>query len=449
MPVLVAAFFIDLEALMFVPSRQTVRKIFTLMLVASTATLECQAETAPEQLYLAKPAEMRPALSQPGSFPVGVRTVELMHENQLDLTSQQSGPRKLTVELWYPAKLLSGHRMANYTSMTKSQQAFIIQGNAYRNAEPDTAQPLPVVVISHGYPGNRALMFYLGEHLASHGYLVAAIDHMHSTYAEIDQKKAPYAGFLNTLYHRSRDQQFVLDALRQSGNPDLQFIEGKVDKNAAAVIGYSMGGYGAINTVGGCFAFTEQSIAAFTGVKDSGANQALQQKLNSCAGGQLPSEVKVAPAWKAAIAIAPWGGQHQLFSASALKNIKVPVMYLAGDKDDVSGYDGMRHLYEQTGSKHKYFLTYHHAGHNIAPHPAPVVSRKLAGDFAHYQEANWATDTLNDINRHFALAMLDCHVKSIKARCDLLQQKELTSLWPGYVKGMPTALSWESSSGKQ
>lgn len=434
---------------MFDLHRHTFQKFFSLVLIASTATFQCQADVTPEQLYLAKPAEMRPALSLPGSLPVGVRTVELIHANQLDLNSQQNGPRKLTVELWYPAKLRSGHSMTEYKSMTKSHQSFVVQGIAYRNAEPDAAKPLPVVVISHGYPGNRALMFYLGEHLASHGYLVAAIDHMHSTYAEIDQKKAPYSGFLNTLYHRSRDQQFVLDALQQSGSSDLKFMAGKVDKKAAAVIGYSMGGYGALNTIGGCFAFTEQSIAAFTGVKDSATNQVLQQKLNSCAGGQMSSEAKVAPAWKSAIAIAPWGGQHQLFAAQALKKMTVPVMFLAGDKDDVSGYEGMRHLYEQTGSKHKYFLTYHHAGHNIAPHPAPSVSRKLAGDFAHYQEANWATDTLNDINRHFALAMLDCHVKSMKTQCDLLQQKEPTSLWPGYVKGMPTALSWESSAAKQ
>lgn len=91
----------------------------------------------------------------------------------------------------------------------------------------------------------------------------------------------------------------------------------------------------------------------------------------------------------------------------------------------------MRQLYEQTSSKHKYFLTYHHAGHNIAPHPAPSVSRKQASDFTQYQEANWETDTLNDSNRHFALAMLDCHFKSIKTQCDLLQQKEPTSDWLG------------------
>ncbi|MDZ7869236.1 MAG: hypothetical protein U5L02_08540 [Rheinheimera sp.] len=47
-------------------------------------------------------------------------------------------------------------------------------GTAFRDAAPaaGTGQ-LPVVVISHGYTGYRSLMFYLAEHLASHGYIVA------------------------------------------------------------------------------------------------------------------------------------------------------------------------------------------------------------------------------------------------------------------------------------
>jgi predicted dienelactone hydrolase len=429
---------------MFVPTRHFVRQVFSWWMVATSTTFACQAASNPEQLYPFTPVEMRPALSVVGPFPVGVRTIDLVHADQLDLNTQQGSARQLRVELWYPAKTVNNHTSTAYSSMTKSHQTFLIQGRAERHAEAYAAQPLPVVVISHGYPGNRMLMFYLAEHLASHGYLVAAIDHPHSTYGEIDQKKAPYAGFLNTLYHRARDQQFVLDALRQPNNPELQFIEGKIDPKAAAVIGYSMGGYGALNTIGSCFAFTAPSIAAFTGVKDQAANQRLQQQLNSCAAGQAT----VDPAWKAAIAIAPWGGQHQLFAASALQKLTVPVMFWAGDQDEVSGYEGMRALFEQTGSQFKYFLTYHHAGHNIAPHPAPLVSRHLASDFAHYQEANWSTQSIHDLNRHFALAMFDCHVKSIKKQCELLQSTSANSPWPGYHKGLPTALSWQASTGK-
>jgi hypothetical protein len=123
------------------------------------------------------------------------------------------------------------------------------------------------------------------------------------------------------------------------------------------------------------------------------------------------------------------------------------VMFWAGDQDEVSGYQGMRSLYEMAGSKHKYFLTYHQAGHNIAPHPAPAVSRTLASDFAHYHEASWATDSINDLNRHFALMMLDCHVKAITAQCEQLKLQAPSELWPGYRKGLPTGLSWMSATG--
>lgn len=430
---------------MFVQYRVVLLKLYALMLVLIAASFAVQAQSTPEQLYPPIPDDLRPSSAQAGTFPVGVRTVELVHSNQLDLNTQQRAARKLTVELWYPANGMHHNTATTYPSMTKSHQPFVIQGSAYRHAELATATKLPVVVLSHGYPGNRTLMFYLAEHLASHGYLVAAVDHPHSTYGEIDQKNAPYQGFLNTLYHRSRDQQFVLQTLREHAHPDLLFLKDHIDGHSAAVIGYSMGGYGALNTIGGCYAFTAQHITAFTGVKEGAANQALQQTLNSCAGGQTPATVKVDPAWKAAIAIAPWGGQHQLFSKSALQQLAVPVMFWAGDQDEVSGYQGMRSLYEMAGSKQKYFLTYQHAGHNIAPHPAPAVSRTLASDFAHYHEASWASDTINNINRHFALLMLDCHVKAISAQCEQLKIQAPSALWPGYRKGLPTGLRWMSA----
>lgn len=419
---------------MQLPLQRFSKYVLGMALLALPLTSQAQ-----EQLSSQIPQAMRPHLAQPGAFAVGVRTEIFEHPHQLDLTSGQYAVRQLTVELWYPAT--TGTSLSNYPSMTKSQQRFIIKGTTYRDAKPAAAKPWPIVVLSHGYPGNRTLMFYLAEHLASHGYLVAAIDHPHSTYGEIDQKKAPYQGFLNTLYHRSRDQQFVLDTLRQQNNSPLSWLQAHVDTKSAAVIGYSMGGYGALNTIGGCFAFTEQHVAAFTGLKDAAKTKALQQALNSCAGGQLQAQVD--PTWKAAIAIAPWGGQHQLFSKTALQQLTVPLLFLAGDQDEVSGYAGMRALYEQTGSPEKYFLTYHHAGHNIAPHAAPQVSRQLPSDFAHYHEASWASDSLHDINKHIVLAMLDCHVKSIPATCELLQADHPE--WPGYQRGLATGLSWMSA----
>lgn len=418
---------------------------------------------AAEQLYQPRPAEMQPLLAAAGKQQVGVTSLRITNPAQLSLLTQQKQDREMLLELWYPAEknLPTGAlaQQATYDNVTKSHQPFSIQANALRDAKAKTGQKYPLVVLSHGYVGYRTLMFYLAEHLASHGYVVAAIDHPQSTNAEVDAIKAPYAGFPDTLYHRSRDQQFVLSYFRQ--HPKV--LEGVINTDTAAVIGYSMGGYGAINTVGGCFNFTEQSVQAFTGSKDQATNSALKQLLNSCAGGQYPktpAELKVDPAWKAALAIAPWGGQHKLFSAEALAAIKVPMLYLAGDQDDVSGYQGMQWLYNQTGrqdgnSNSKYMLTYHNARHNIAPHPAPAVARQNKLDFGHYHDASWSAQSINDINKHFALALLDCHVKGISKQCDYLKlaptpsqapdakATENSSGWLGFPARYDTGLSWQ------
>lgn len=429
----------------------------------SAAASATTPSVAAEQLYQPRPAEMQPLLAATGKQQVGVTSLRITNSAQLNLLTQQKQDREMLLELWYPAEktLPTGAlaQQATYDNVTKSHQPFSIQANALRDAKAKTGQKYPLVVLSHGYVGYRTLMFYLAEHLASHGYVVAAIDHPQSTNAEVDAIKAPYAGFPDTLYHRSRDQQFVLSYFR--AHPDA--LQGVINTDAAAVIGYSMGGYGAINTVGGCFNFTEQSVQAFTGSKDQATNSALKQLLNSCAGGQYPktpAELKVDPAWKAALAIAPWGGQHKLFSAEALAAIQVPLLYLAGDQDDVSGYEGIQWLYNQTGrqdsnSSNKYMLTYHNARHNIAPHPAPAVARQNKIDFGHYHEASWSAQSINDINKHFALAMLDCHVKAISTQCDYLKLSatpaetaagkatENSSGWLGFPARYDTGLSWQ------
>ena len=111
----------------------------------------------------------------------------------------------------------------------------MLTGMAVRDAAPagsDTAYPL--VVISHGYPGNRYLMSHLGENLASKGYVVASIDHADSTYE--DQK-----AFASTLYHRAPDQRFVLDQLASLNQQADHFLFGMVNAENTGLIGYSMG----------------------------------------------------------------------------------------------------------------------------------------------------------------------------------------------------------------
>ncbi|MDP5133692.1 MAG: acetylhydrolase, partial [Paraglaciecola sp.] len=358
---------------------------------------------------------------------------------------QQTKDRKLRLEVWYPSVNKPSDTAAIYQDITRTGKPFAIQGSAARDSAITSTEQFPLVVLSHGYTGYRTIMFYLGEHLASHGYVVAAIDHTDSTHADVDITKAPFAGFLSTLLNRSRDQHFVLSYFKEN-NSELQRA---VQDELAAVIGFSMGGYGAINSVGGCYNFTAQTVAAFTGVTESKAQAQLQQLLNSCAGGQY-ADYQVDPSWKAAIAIAPWGGQHKLFAQTALAKMTVPMMYLAGDLDDISGYAGIKWLFNETGSAAKYMLTFHHARHNIAPHPAPTAAMSNELDIGTYHEGSWSIQTINEINKHFTLAMLDCHVKTLAEQCAFLALSPSVtnaegndSGWKGFPKRFATGLSWE------
>ena len=382
------------------------------VLVSATAAISPSVSAA-QTLYKPFPADVMPSLSEKGNYDVGVKTIEAAYPAKVKDIAGNEVERSLTLEVWYPAA--SSAQKATYINETRSGQVFEVQADASRDAPIAAADTdFPVIVISHGYTGYRTLMFYLGEHLASHGYVVAAIDHTDSTNKDVNFAENPYSGFPSTLLNRSRDQVLTLNSISEN-----TFFKESVDASKAGVIGYSMGGYGAVSTVGGCYAFNDQTAATFTGTQDPKVAALIKEALNTCAGGKASSE-EALPAWKAALALAPWGGQHQLFDVQSLNNIKVPVLYVAGDNDDISGYDGIKWLFDNTGSKESKLLTIKNARHNVAPHPAPKEAYGSEFDLGSYIEPAWEVQKLNAINEHFALALMNCHVKALPEYCSYL-----------------------------
>ncbi|MFT6407618.1 MAG: putative dienelactone hydrolase [Arenicella sp.] len=288
------------------------------------------------------------------------------------------------------------------------------------------------------------MMFYLAEHLASHGYIVASIDHTDATNKEIHFSKNAGAGFASTLYNRARDQQFALDHLSHKTSIFSAVIEPK----SAAVTGHSMGGYGAINTVGGCYNFSPEFLAGLGFPEQS--RQPLATTFSSCTAGRD----SVDPRWKAMLSFAPWGGEQAVHDADSLANISIPTMLVAGDQDDVSGFeDGVAKLFMQLGSEHKYMLVYENARHNIAAHPAPKSAYDNDLDIGHYFEPSWNSETITRINKHMVLAFLDHHVKQDKTAGDYLLKREsaiqtkgedakLNDAWPGFPDRWAVGLSF-------
>jgi predicted dienelactone hydrolase len=353
-----------------------------------------------------------PELAQFGDYDIGVRTLQFTDTNRPDILNTAIGgetafyDRMLIVEVWYPARLAGDQQPGGqYSAITRNPGiTATLHGRAVRDAAPlQTAGELPLVIISHGYPGNRYLLSHLGENLASKGYVVASIDHRDSTY---DDQEA----FASTLYNRPLDQLFVLDQMAELSASPGSFLGGMVDTDNTGVVGYSMGGYGLVNNLGG--GYNEEVI----GVAMAPPNNLLYRHTtaNPEYRQQLDSRIK------AGFAIAPWGMNYGMWRPTDLTGIEVPTFYLAGSVDEVAGYEnGTRAIYENAVNSDRYLLTYENAGHNAgAPIPLPVeiIRSEDKTGAGHYTDPVWDSVRMNNIMDHFATAYFDVYLKGQQDR---------------------------------
>ncbi len=103
---------------------------------------------------------------QYGTHTVGFRQIDL-HDQARD--------RDVTTAVWYPAVAPEqGDEPVYYMAM--------IRGRAYADLAPDAAAaPFPLVMFSHGNQGVGIQSVTFTEHLASHGFVVAAPNHEGNT----------------------------------------------------------------------------------------------------------------------------------------------------------------------------------------------------------------------------------------------------------------------------
>jgi predicted dienelactone hydrolase len=357
-----------------------------------------------------------PALAGFGAHAVGVRTLDVIDRDRIDILSTvRSGEptrydRPLRLEVWYPAALPAGEaREGTYEVFAIDGARVALTGRAVRDAEPGAQDgPYPLVVLSHGYPGNRFLLAHFGENLASKGYVVVSIEHTDSTYGDRE-------AFASTLYNRPLDQLSVVDEIAARAAAEGGFLSGLVDASRTGLIGYSMGGYGVLNAIGAGFS---ASSAAF----DLAPPQRLLSERQTGNAAYLQSlDERI----KAAVAIAPWGMRDGFWDAEGLAGIETPVLFVAGSADDVSGYeDGVAALFRGAVNAERYLLTFEHAGHNAAaPIPAPRETWETPA-FAHYADAVWDTVRMNNIAQHFVTAFFGLHLKGEKTMAPFLDLVE-------------------------
>lgn len=366
----------------------------------------------PDTFLYGDPRPDAPALAPRGDFGVGVRSLEVVNPDQIDVASHTAASpdprydRPLTLEVWYPAVIPDGvialeeyedvHGRADNPARTI--RPFLFWGRAKRDADPDlSGGAYPLVIVSHGFPGSRFMMTYLTENLASKGYVVVAIDHTDSTFRDTKN-------FGSTLLNRPLDILFVLDQIAAMGAVDSgSFLAGLVDADTTALVGYSMGGYGALNAAGAGFS---QGITGFFGRMVEGSTA-----INTRLAGAPELETTHDSRIKALVAFAPWGMNYNLWDADGLAALNIPLFLVVGSEDDVAGYEeGVVKIFEGAVNADRYLLTYLNARHNVAPNPPPDPTVDY-DEYMRYAEPVWDEERINNINQHFVTAFLGVHLK--------------------------------------
>jgi len=207
-----------------------------------------------------------PDPAKPGPFPVGVTTMLLVDHSRSDPLTE--GPRSFMTEIWYPAaddakdlpknkfsdffvkgtmpELLVMMGMAFGTDLSKIDETF--ENFAVRDARVREDGKFPLVLFSHGNGGLRSQNVFWCEHMASHGYIVAAPDHTgNCAITTLDGKPILFndtdEGRERSAEDRPKDLSFIIDVMgRFNKGGDSRFL-GKVDLEHIGVAGHSFGGY--------------------------------------------------------------------------------------------------------------------------------------------------------------------------------------------------------------
>lgn len=382
--------------------------IALVILTLSTGSLASVAEETPSDA---------PELGGSGAFAVGFRELALTTSPQA-LPGGATAERALPIAIWYPAHDTPTARPACYSFSPPpipDQAAALADtvtecGTALADATPLPTRH-PVVLISHGYGGWATGFSWLAENLASKGYVVISLDHRDLAAGTPEQQAMSFA---HTVMTRSADQRYLIDALITRRMP--QWLTDLVDADRIALIGYSMGGFGALATAGAPY-------------DRSGALAAALQ-------GNIPDTGTAPAALKALILFAPWGGAESLraWMAQSLAGVTVPALVLVGREDDIASYSGgVDWIFDSMVGSERLMIVYDAARHNIAANPVPAA---LAGSFDYRErldEPVWRKDRLNTINAHFITALLDSKLKGQPAAEEYLHLPTVRAedgIWP-------------------
>ena len=208
-----------------------------------------------------------------GPYAVGTSILYMVDGSRIEDASPVRGAkRELVVQLWYPAEPGQGkvapYRRQEETTFESSYQAVLPTNSRVDAPVALAGTPYPVLLFNPAWTGRRTQNTFLTEELASHGYIVAAIDHTYNSepVAFPDGRvvwaihKPPIEVMINTTPEelesigmhetdkQSADDRFVLNELAKLNQQQESRWHGVMDTSNAGAFGHSLGGAVSVET---------------------------------------------------------------------------------------------------------------------------------------------------------------------------------------------------------
>ena len=172
---------------------------------------------------------------------------------------KDAGNRPVAISVWYPANAGNIHSSsppAQYltdpysvklptTASTDWEK--LGYDRAYEAPTSSNDGPFPLLMVSPGWGCDNWCYIFIGTRLASHGYVVAVIDH----WADGQWSWSLIDDLLTVMVHRPRDVSFAITQLLAKSATRGELLFRAIDPERIAASGHSIGGYATYTLAGG------------------------------------------------------------------------------------------------------------------------------------------------------------------------------------------------------